>query len=133
MSAFERGKTYTRNQIQRTLGGGLQDYLPHSGGRVVAGCFSKDINPDAPTTILPGTGVEIERWAEVFASQAEPVPVFVKQRSNQWYCFGYFRCTSLDRDPDRIAEQLKRTKRSDITMILTLERDKTLGNRDASA
>src|SRR4051812_28910981 len=41
--------------------GGLQDYLPHINGRVVAGCFSKDLNPQAPNVILPGTGPEIER------------------------------------------------------------------------
>ena len=126
MTPFTRGKTYTRAQIQKTAGGGLQDYLPHAGGRVVAGCFSKDVNPDAPTTILPGTGVEIEKWARVFASQADAIPVFVKQRSNEWYCFGYFRCTKLDESATAIARHKERTGRADITMVLTLARDKTL-------
>lgn len=127
MSDFVRMKAYTRRAISNALGGGVQDYLPHTGGRVVAGCFSKDVNPDAPTTVLPGTGVEIEKWAQVFATQQEPIPVFVKHRSNEWTFYGYFRCTTLDRDAERIAVQKRRTGREDITMILTLARDNSIG------
>lgn len=119
-------KDYTRAQISKVLGGGVQDYLPHVGGQVVAGCFKKKVNPDAPTTVLPGTGVEIERWAEVFAAQSHPIPVFVKYKPNVWTYFGQFRCVNLDRDPARIESQKRRTGREDITMILTLERDKSL-------
>lgn len=123
MAKFVRMKDYTRAQISQALGGGVQEYLPHVGGRVVAGCFKKQVNPDAPSTVLPGTGVEIERWAEVFASQTDPVPVFVKYEPNVWTYFGRFLCVSLDRDPERIADQKRRTRREDITMILKLERD----------
>jgi hypothetical protein len=124
VSAFERGKTYTRHYIQRKLGGGLQDYLPHADGVVVAGCFSQELNPRAPTVILPGTGPEIERWARVFAEQREPVPVFVKQRSNEWYCMGEFRCVRLVEDPAVVAEHAAHARRADVSMVLFLERAK---------
>lgn len=126
MAEFVRMKDYTRAQISRALGGGVQEYLPHVDGRVVAGCFKKQANPDAPSTILPGTGAGIERWAEVFAAQQSPIPVFVKSKPNVWTYFGRFRCVSLDRDPKRIEEQKRRTGRDDVTMILKLERDKSL-------
>jgi hypothetical protein len=121
---FERGKVYSRLAIQRALGGGLQDYLPHVDGRVVAGCFSKDLNPQAPNVILPGTGPEIERWARVFAEQGTAVPVFIKQRSNEWYCMGAFRCLRLAEDDRTIQDHAQRANRTDVTMVLFLERDK---------
>lgn len=122
--AFERGKIYTRSAIQRVVGGGLQDYLPHVNGEVVAGCFSTDLNPQAPNVILPGTGPEIERWARVFAEQRTAVPVFIKQRSNEWYCMGNFRCIRLADDPGTVEEHARRAERDDVTMVLFLERDK---------
>ena len=123
-STFERGKVYSRATIQRVLGGGVQDYLPHADGKVVAGCFSKDLNPQAPNVILPGTGPEIERWARVFAEQRTPVPVFIKQRSNEWYCMGNFRCVRLADDDITIREHSARADRDDVTMVLFLERQK---------
>lgn len=123
-SYFIRGKVYTRAAIQRVLGGGLQDYLPHADGKVVAGCFSKELNPQAPNVILPGTGPEIERWARVFAEQRTAVPVFIKQRSNEWYCMGAFRCIRLADDSPTIEEYASKANRSDVTMVLFLEREK---------
>ena len=125
MTEFVRGTSYTRAQIQRVLGGGVQDYLPHSGGAVVAGCFSKAVNPDAPSIILPGTGVEIEKWARIFATQEYPIPVFIKKRSNEWNCMGSFRCTRLSDDAETIALHSAKTGRDDVTMVLFLERART--------
>jgi len=102
----------------------LQDYLPHVDGRVVAGCFSKKLNPQAPNVILPGTGPEIERWARVFADQGGAIPVFMKQRSNEWYCMGAFRCVRLADDPATIHEHASLADRDDVTMVLFLEREK---------
>jgi hypothetical protein len=119
---FQRGKVYSRAQIQRGLGGGLQDYLPHVDGEVVAGCFSKDLNPQAPNVILPGTGPEIERWGRAFAEQKTAVPVFIKQRSNEWYCMGEFRCVRIADDDDTVRAHAERARRVDVTMVLFLER-----------
>src|SRR5690242_111230 len=93
-------------------------------GRVVAGCFSKELNPPAPNVILPGTGPEIERWARVFAEQRTAVPVFIKQRSNEWYCMGAFRCVRLADDPHTIESYASRANRSDVTTVLFLERER---------
>jgi len=120
---FERGKTYKRAEISAVLGGGVQDYLPHVDGRVVYGAFSRDLNPGAPSTILPGTGPEIERWARKFAEQDEAVPVFVKRRPNEWTYMGQYRCTKLSEAPADIAPHAAKTGRDDISMVLTLTRD----------
>jgi hypothetical protein len=122
---FERGKTYKRREISDALGGGVQDYLPHSGGRVTYGAFSLDLNPQAPGVILPGTGPEIEKWALVFAEQEEPVPVFVKKRPNEWAYMGNYRCARVVDDPTTIEGFAQKTGRDDITMVLYLERDRS--------
>jgi hypothetical protein len=123
---FERNKTYKRAEISAVLGGGVQDYLPHVGGRVVYGAFSRDLNPRAPSVVLPGTGPEIERWARVFAEQGEPIPVFVKRRPNEWTYMGEYRCTNLSEDPDEIALHAAKTERDDISMVLTLTRQQDI-------
>lgn len=119
---FERGKSYKRRQISERLGGGEQDYLPHQNGRVTYGAFSRDLNPDAPLVILPGSGPEIEKWATVFASQDGDIPVFIKKRSNEWVYRGQYRCERMTRDPDEISAQAKKTGRTDISMVLYLSR-----------
>ena len=125
--SFERGKKYTRKQISAELGGGIQDYLPHVDGVVVYGAFSKELNPGAPTVILPGTGIEIERWARVFAEQSNAIPVFIKIESNSWYCMGDFLCVRLEEDPVLVKRLAREAHRDDVTMILYLERERWVG------
>ena len=122
---FERQKVYKREFISAQLGGGVQDYLPHVDGRITYCAFSRELNPQAPSVVLPGSGPEIEKWARVFAEQDEAVPAFVKQRSNDWAYMGMYRCIDLSEDPDLIAEHERKTGRTDISMVLTLERDRT--------
>jgi hypothetical protein len=126
VTTFERLKSYKRAFISERLGGGHQDYLPHVDGRVTYGAFSLELNPQAPTIVLPGSGPEIEKWARAFAEQADPIPVFVKKRSNEWVYMGDFRCVELSEEPALIAEQARKTGRSDISMVLKLERDRTV-------
>ena len=122
---FERGKSYKRAYISEQLGGGVQDYLPHADGRVTYGAFSRDLNPQAPSIVLPGTGPEIERWARVFAGMTDSIPVFVKKRSNEWTYMGDYRCVELNEDPEEIRTHAEKTGRDDITMVLKLARDRT--------
>lgn len=122
---FERGKTYKREQISKTLGGRVQNFLPNVDGRVTYGAFSRDLNPQAPTVILPGTGHKIERSARLFAEQEEAVPVFLKKRANEWAYMGQYRCVELSEDPELIAAHAAKTGRDDITMVLRLERQRT--------
>jgi hypothetical protein len=122
MHVFDRGKVYTRKQIQAAVGGGLQDYLPHREGVIVDGCFNRDLNPEAPRVVLPGTGSEIGRWARVFARQTSPIPVFIKRESTAWYYMGEYVCERWTSDASVIAEQRAMTSRTDVTMVLYLRR-----------
>ena len=121
MTEFQRGESYTRTEIHAAIGGGLQDYLPHRDGLVVAACLSPALNPDAPSVVLPGRGPEIQRWAEVFAKQRQPVPTFLKRGSNDWEYVGNYRVRRLATDPAEINAQRYATGRDDISMVLHLE------------
>jgi hypothetical protein len=45
MLMFKKNVAYTRAEIQHRVGGELQTYLPQKYGRILAGCFSKKLNP----------------------------------------------------------------------------------------
>src|SRR5262245_56942382 len=109
---FDLGESYTREQIHAFLGGGLQTYLPHVGGRVVAACLRLDTNPDAPNIILPGTGKGIEYAAQLLVSQRFPVPIFVKRGTGRWEYVGEFVPLRWSRESTEITEQAQRSKRS---------------------
>jgi hypothetical protein len=116
------GRTYTRREIHKMFGGPVQEYLPHVNGRVVCGALKPSENPDAPEVILPAFGPMIEHWARVFAAQTDPVPIFLKQRSNAWEFVGLYCVRDLSTEPAVIEEHERRSQRSNISMVLFLER-----------
>ena len=121
MTEFLQGESYTRSQIHKAVGGGVQDYLPHQAGKVVAACLNPDLNPDAPEVVLPGRGPEIQRWAETFAKQSDAVPTFLKRGTNDWEYVGNYRVRRLATDPAEINAQRYATGRDDVSMVLYLE------------
>ncbi|MBI3896099.1 MAG: hypothetical protein HY313_09230 [Acidobacteria bacterium] len=120
---FQLGEYYTRADIHNELGGGIQDFLPHVDGRVVCGCFTSDLNPNAPWEILPGNGPDIIHWAEVFRQQGNAIPVFLKREVNRWEYTGMWRAGEIIKNQQEIAEREQRTGRTDISMIVTLIKD----------
>jgi len=121
--SFQLAKHYMRDEIHEVLGGGTEEYLPTKDGRVICGAFRPDANPDAPMIILPGFGPKIERAAELFASQSEAVPVFLKRGANQWQYVGQFRVKRLSKDPAEVSKHAARANRQhNVSMVLFLER-----------
>lgn len=117
---FERGSTYSRNEIHALIGGGTQDYLPHKNGRVVCGCFKPELQPEVPGIVLSGVGPGIERWARVFREQRDPVPIFLKRAINRWEYVGQYVVDRFSEDAAVIAEQARKTGRGEITTVLYL-------------
>jgi len=116
------GRNYTRKEITKILGGSTQNYLPHKNGRVLYGCFRTDLNPGAPSEILPGNTDDIRLWAEIFGSQNEAVPIFLKKQKNCWQYVGLWRCISKSEKADDIQERKLEVGRGDISMVLKLEK-----------
>jgi len=88
---FKIGATYTRDQIHSSVGGSKQAYIPTLNGSVVAICVQLNLNPGAPRELLCGIGPVIAKSAQLLASTAHKVPVFVKKDVNQWEYTGLYR------------------------------------------
>ncbi len=71
---FEVGKSYSRDLIQIELRGEIQSYLTQFKGKIVAGCFVRKMNPDAPDEIQVGKEPKVTSKAELFSKQSEPIP-----------------------------------------------------------
>ena len=121
MNGFNRNQCYSRKQIHGVLRGSLESYLPTFNGVVVAGCFRQDTNPDAPAVILPGNGPRIRESAELFASSAVIIPVFIKRTVNKWCYVGNFRVSRLSTDQDEIRKHTNKTGRMDVSCVLYLD------------
>ena len=126
MSAGDRpglreGCLYTREEIHRLLGGDLQSYLPHVGGRVVCGCFRVDLNPDAPGKVLVGDSEDVVKYAKVLAQQGEPTPVFIKREPKRWEYIGDFLAVEYCEDPEEVAQRAADAGRNELAGVLVLE------------
>ena len=120
---FRLKGTYTREEIHAEVGGGgLQDYLPNKEGRVLAACFGTDKNPEAPRFVLPGTGPRIQKAAEIFSCQRQPVPTFIKRGSGRWEFVGYFVVKEQRFDSETVRVHAGKAERSDVTSVLMLEK-----------
>lgn len=115
---FERGVSYTREEIHARVGGSVRSYLPHVGGRVVAACLRLDTNPDAPSVILVGTGEGIEHAAELLVAQRNPVPTFLKRAVGVWEYVGEYAATGSSQEATELAAQARRSGRDDITRVI---------------
>ena len=105
---FQKNTPYTRSDIQRAVGGELQTYLPQKQHRILAGCFSSELNPLAPNEIYAGKKPKVVAKAELLADQPENrFPVFVR-RNNDYFFEGYFAFQSLSNAPldIQIAEKM---------------------------
>jgi hypothetical protein len=115
---FEVGVSYTRDEIHARVGGSVQSYLPHVGGKVVAACLRLDTNPNAPEVILVGSGEGIEHAAELLVAQPTPLPIFLKRDPGEWeYVGDYFVERASTNAADLGAESL-RSERTDLTRIV---------------
>lgn len=115
-------RIYSRRQIHQALGGGVQEYLPHVGGKVVCGCFTSAVSPHAPEVVLSGSGPNIRRWAETFAQQRNAVPIFLKRQSRgAWVYVGDYFVKELVTDAQR-AEQIGQAQgRTGVRLVLYLQ------------
>lgn len=101
------------------LGGGIQEFLPTSGGRVVACCYRPEKNKLAKDTLLVG-GRRRHRNAELFAKQKTAIPFF-KFVGNGWEYIGDFRVARATRDAQTIAKEKIRGEDDDVRIVLYLE------------
>lgn len=107
--SFIKDKLYTRTDIQHILGGEIQTYLPQKNHVILAGCFCKELNPDAPEQIQAGIGPQISAKARLLSEQPETVfPVFLKDKEkDKHYVYQgnyQYKPNSLTNDPSKLDE-----------------------------
>jgi hypothetical protein len=118
-----KGRRYTWSEIMDGTGGDGSSpfYLPHRAGVVVAGCFTLELNPEAPLVVLVGNGPQIREWADIFCAQKNSVPVCLKSGLGEWLCCGNFNLTRSSTNPAEIARHSALAQRSDVYKLLFLE------------
>ena len=126
--AFKFGRHYSREDINECIGGEMVSYLPRrasddgSKGIIVCGCFSLDVNPDAPEVVLAGDTEDIHQRAIDLCNQGGTIPVFVKDDDDIRAYVGEYRVGYSSENPKIIAQQAKLSGRSDIARVLFMER-----------
>lgn len=124
MDTLRIGSYYSRKDIHKLLGGGIQDFLPHKDGVVVCACVTPEMNPHLPEIILAGEGKEVPRWARKFSEQRNYVPMFVKREQNKWEYIGQFKARSISDDPKEIAKHNSYSGRDDVVLVISLDKEK---------
>lgn len=125
MNELQTGETYSRIEINKMFGGGsIVDYMPIVKDAVVCVCIKEGMNQDARKThpkVLVGKGASTVAAAQMLLKQCWTVPLFVKQRENEWEYMGHFRAVSEERDPARVAALGAASGRFDVVSVLALE------------
>ena len=117
-----KGRRYTWSEIVDESGadGSPPYYMLHRNGAVVAGCFTMELNPEAPLVVHVGKGPLITGLADIFSKQTGPIPVCVKSGMGEWLCCGDFKLVRSSADPVEIASHTVEARRQDIYKLLFL-------------
>lgn len=125
MSKLVLGDTYSRAEISKIFGGGSSiDYLPVVHGEVVCVCITEKDNQDTTTPnpkILVGKGPRIISTAKMFLKQTKAIPMFLRQKANEWKYMGDFRAVSEITDPALVMSIGVASNRFDVVSVLNLE------------
>jgi hypothetical protein len=118
-----KGRSYRWREIGQLVGHEPHGYLTQFGQKIVCGCFRKDLNPDAPSIVLPGG-----KWvakARLFQRQGTPIPVFVKEKSLfLWKFVGQFCVEAITQNRVEIQIHRERHDIKDIGEIMFLSESK---------
>ena len=120
---LRKGHRYTWSEIVDETGadGSPPYYLLHRDGRIVAGCFTLEFNPEAPLVVLAGKSQQVSERADIFCAQTGPIPVCLKSGLGEWLCCGDFKLVRSSTDPAEIAKHSTQARRSDVYKLLFLQ------------
>ncbi|ELR63098.1 5-methylcytosine-specific restriction enzyme A [Photobacterium marinum] len=91
---FKKGQKYSRKEISSLIGGQIQGYMGTRQKKVIGVYLELSSNPNAPSEILCGSGKDIAKHGLWLSQQHEPVPIFLKRRTNEWEYQGVFSVSS---------------------------------------
>ncbi|CAK2429260.1 HNH endonuclease [Vibrio crassostreae] len=101
---FKKGQRYSRKEISALIGGQIQGYMGTRQKKVIGVYLELSSNPNAPTEILCGSGKDIAKHGLWLSLQHEPVPIFLKRKTNEWEYQGLFSVSSTIEDESELEE-----------------------------
>jgi hypothetical protein len=116
-----KGHCYDWQEIGPLVGHEPFGFLTQVDENIVCGCFRKDLNPDAPSIVLPG-GID-PQWvakAGLLQQQGTPIPIFVKTENLSWEFVGQFRVEAMTQNAIEIQIHRERHHIADIGAVLFL-------------
>lgn len=121
---FRKGAIYTHADLIDAFGGEVKGgiFLPSNGGRIVCGCITTEMNPDAPECILVGNRPRVVARARKMANQGGSIPIFVKQAVNQWEYRGTYDFVRFSQDPADFRSLAAEAGRDDVVAALYFRR-----------
>lgn len=121
---FRKGSIYSHANLIEAFGGEVKGgiFLPTRDGRIVCGCFTTEMNPEAPECVLIGDKPRVVARAEKMAEQGGSIPIFIKRRVNEWEYRGVYDFVLLSRDRHDFAQLAEEAGRDDIVAALYFRR-----------
>ena len=117
---LEIGKIYTHDYLCEIIGGDIKggSYLPQSKQKILCGCFTQLMNPDAPNCVLVGNKPRVIAKAELMARQGGIIPVFIKRAISQWEYRGCYKFITYSKDSKDFEEKAVLADRNDVVGAL---------------
>lgn len=116
-----KGHFYHWQEIGPLVGHTPCGYLTQVDQNIVCGCFRTDLNPDAPSIVLPGgNNPEWVDKARLLRQQVTSIPVFVKAEGLPWEFVGKFRVEAMTQNPIEIKIHRDRHRLDDIGAVMFL-------------
>jgi hypothetical protein len=121
---FRKGAIHTHADLIEAFGGEVKGgiFLPTREGRIVCGCITTEMNPEAPECILIGDKPRVVARAEKMADQGGAIPIFVKRGINQWEYRGMYDFVRLSREPRDFRQLAAEAGREDVVAALYFRR-----------
>ena len=121
---FRKGTNYTHSDLIEAFGGEVKGgiFLPTREGRIVCGCITTEMNPEAPECVLIGDKPRVVARAEKMAGQGGAIPIFVKRGINQWEYRGIYDFVRLSNNPRDFRQLAQEAGRNDIVAAIYFRR-----------
>lgn len=121
---FRKGNLYAHRDLIGAFGGEVKGgiFLPTRDGRIVCGCITMHMNPEAPECVLIGNKPRVVARAEKMANQGGTIPIFIKHGVNQWEYRGPYDFVRISRDAADFAKLADEAGREDIVAALYFRR-----------
>ena len=110
----------TTAQLARDTAGG-DNFIRTRGGIVMGLALRRELNPDAPSIVIVGKGIQREARAINYLESGIAVPTYIKRGKNAWEYIGQYKAVSYRTDKATITRHYQFRKPNSVAGALFLE------------